>query len=1144
QKDAPPEMEHPPLLDFGLEHGDTKIEDLTDDKEVDLPANISYFGSSYKQLYISVDGLISFQKGMRYFKSITWKEGTRNENTDKPFLAPFMYDGFKAINLQQGIYKGNIFFRVMEKGQLQIGSKNYHEQTTTLNWLSKYVKDSTLNAPEDFEANLVVVVTWENVDTESADLADIRACSADSNKCKTGTFQVVLVSDKNLGRTVAILNYLKIDIPMKSSYQAGFNGGYGRDWLNVIPCHGPCGEMEIDLSLLPTYKGSDLVGRFILDVGGETVIRGGCLPDEFASGILEVYPSEVGMFGGEKLEVSGKCLPTSTPIYCRFGDSDTSPVVEGIMLNTMKGYCPVPTLTTLGEIILAWSPEKNPGKWHNDRTISVVHPGRMEPVVSVPQSIKDAWYSRDASEITVIWDPKKFTHVIGKVDIRLIGYRETSDKVEYKLLRDIGRADISNGRFTFRVVDHRCTTNCLEFEQGLLEVSLPPEYLGAANERVAIRYGTIPLGWYVNEKMTEDNSSDWSDQMCKAWFNEDAKKMDWLDSLLPCPCTLDQALADFGRFQPDAGCNVFDGSKCTYHKEAKHCVRAIVPTEEGAGNQCCYSSSNQLLYSQLSYQGSTPDRSHDWGAAPYGEPDRVPSLSHWKHDVVSFYYCCLWNEYELCDLYMEQRPTKDCKDYNVPAIATIRGVSHVTTFDGRSYQVAAEGDFYLLLSKDIMIQGRFGERRNAWDFGTLSVGTKSWSAPVLRSVGISHKNVFMDVYLAPENADPPRGLEIRVKGERRFFDSKSTMWQDFDGLSIVNNALPGSVNEHNNFTIMTSSNVGINVLALNGLLHLTVALPPEMKQPEGVREGMGLLGTYDNNPGNDYTTRNGLIIAPGTDLSKFLDNFVLDWKVEEERNSLFPFFKGATKTSPEFLYSTYDDIPTNFQEAPTSEDVESVCGDDQSCKWDYRITGSAKVAKATKEADELYEYIQASIQQQDSCGLPEVGRNAVMDTYDFSEGSRITVTGCGEGMSFSGSKEFECVKEPRSEAERLDRADYGLVKTDEGDGVEYIIHWLPKPSTLCTDGSSSTLDLMWIIIIAVAAVVLLIVIAIIIFIVVRRRKSKDKYSSSSRPTPANRRSGGNDYDEKSGQAMLPRDVDRSPVYKPSRDPVQMQGSTV
>ena len=73
-------------------------------------------------------------------------------------------------------------------------------------------------------------------------------------------------------------------------HQAGFKGGYGRDWYNVIPCHGRCGSLTLDnnqesyLEILPTLKGSDIVGRFILEVGGETVVRGGCLPKEFTSG--------------------------------------------------------------------------------------------------------------------------------------------------------------------------------------------------------------------------------------------------------------------------------------------------------------------------------------------------------------------------------------------------------------------------------------------------------------------------------------------------------------------------------------------------------------------------------------------------------------------------------------------------------------------------------------------------------------------------------------------------------------------------------------------------------------------------------------------------------------------------------------------
>lgn len=88
---------------------------------------------------------------------------------------------------------------------------------------------------------------------------------------------------------------------------------------------------------------------------------------------------------------------------------------------------------------------------------------------------------------------------------------------------------------------------------------------------------------------------------------------------------------------------------------------------EGAGNQCCYNKDGLLQYAADSYQGSTPDRSHSWGAAPYGKPNLVPDFSHWQHDVITFYYCCLWTNNRECDRYMERRPTRDCVDYKSPS---------------------------------------------------------------------------------------------------------------------------------------------------------------------------------------------------------------------------------------------------------------------------------------------------------------------------------------------------------------------------------------------------------------------------------------------------------------------------------------------
>lgn len=85
-----------------------------------------------------------------------------------------------------------------------------------------------------------------------------------------------------------------------------------------------------------------------------------------------------------------------------------------------------------------------------------------------------------------------------------------------------------------------------------------------------------------------------------------------------------------------------------------------------AGNQCCYGTSGLLVFTADTYFGSTPDKTHDWGAAPYGKPGYVPLLSHWVLDIVQLHYCCVWDDYNSCDYYMELRPTTDCTGYNPP----------------------------------------------------------------------------------------------------------------------------------------------------------------------------------------------------------------------------------------------------------------------------------------------------------------------------------------------------------------------------------------------------------------------------------------------------------------------------------------------
>jgi hypothetical protein len=90
----------------------------------------------------------------------------------------------------------------------------------------------------------------------------------------------------------------------------------------------------------------------------------------------------------------------------------------------------------------------------------------------------------------------------------------------------------------------------------------------------------IPLGWFVQQEMTARYGSSWPAKLCVDWYKKDKQDLKWLDSLLSCPCSLAQAISDFGRWQPDNGCNLYNAhisSNCFYHSDAVHCVRSVQP---------------------------------------------------------------------------------------------------------------------------------------------------------------------------------------------------------------------------------------------------------------------------------------------------------------------------------------------------------------------------------------------------------------------------------------------------------------------------------------------------------------------------------------------------------------------------------------
>lgn len=87
----------------------------------------------------------------------------------------------------------------------------------------------------------------------------------------------------------------------------------------------------------------------------------------------------------------------------------------------------------------------------------------------------------------------------------------------------------------------------------------------------------IPLAWYFNGQWERKYGSRWSEELCNEWITDDRYLKNFASEVPQCPCALEHALADKGRFIPDFDCDKDANPSCFYHKGAVHCVRSGAP---------------------------------------------------------------------------------------------------------------------------------------------------------------------------------------------------------------------------------------------------------------------------------------------------------------------------------------------------------------------------------------------------------------------------------------------------------------------------------------------------------------------------------------------------------------------------------------
>ncbi|KRY61525.1 Uncharacterized protein T03_15396, partial [Trichinella britovi] len=333
---------------------------------------------------------------------------------------------------------------------------------------------------------------------------------------------------------------------------------------------------------------------------------------------------------------------------------------------------------------------------------------------------------------------------------------------------------------------------------------------------------------------------DWALKRCIEWYEKDGKWRNFWMDLQPCPCTLDQALFDVGRFMPYLECDMNGDGGCYYHRGSSHCVMSTHAAWSGGQTVCCYDFDGWLLHSDdfedldvlRYYSPGLPYRAHMFGSYPYQVPPYIPSLSNWFHDLAPYHMCCRFAD--KCSFLFWRRQTRSCQGYIPPAAGFAYGGVHFITFDGVKYRFNGKG-YYLLVKSDhpqhkLTIQIRLEQPpKTRWDVYPNST--------IITGVALRENDSDVVQILARKEFRRWRyKTDVFIRGILRHFDTFDTKVQQFKARNF----------DQSEMHIQLLSGAGVVVREKNGMLDVTVTLPNSFIQSSAVRKvrysTYGLLG--------------------------------------------------------------------------------------------------------------------------------------------------------------------------------------------------------------------------------------------------------------------------------------------------------------
>ncbi|CAL4067748.1 unnamed protein product, partial [Meganyctiphanes norvegica] len=967
---------------------------------------LPYFGFGLNYTWVSLNGYLGFSNAPFNWDSYPLQFPTPKwpERPDPSFIGPFYskcnIGAQRPGDTETDERKPGVYWRLVRdlpSRQDQFGV----EIRERLMW---DIRDGMVGA-EIFMPKHAIIVTWKNVTFAGGSV------NTDA-KYVTNTFQLVVATDEI--RTYTMFNYEHM--AWTSHTEAGgstdegqggvpafvgFNAGNGTRSYEYTPYSQ---KLYIrDLAVAGNANG--MPGRHIFRVD-EKVMAGCCRrEEELKSYPLTFSPEHGNMMGGTLVNVTGPCFKKGFRLTCQF---DTTSA-DGVVLSDNRAACIMPRLFVSGYVDFSISINGGPYYWKGKFFV--------ETPLTAPEGVwfrENNYLQYNPVNMEMEWLAGNLTQAKdAQVIISLWGYRERTITPEILYIDTLVEGTQNTGYYTLVPEDYanRQNDNLLDLEMGMIMINLTiPEPQYGLDTTTTVWSRPLPLAWYFRFQWENIYGKSWMSQMCDRWIENDRNLRNFAYEVQRCPCLMKQAVADRGRFLPDFTCDREGNTECDDHFGAIHCVRTALPNKDGAGGQCCYDRDGYLMMTADKMWGGRPLRAHNLGKTPFDEANKVPSLSHWYHDVIPFYSCCRWQGEQSpgCVTYrFERRASQDCVGYQPTTAATVFGDPHIYTFDDFEYTFNGKGEFVLVRVDNVRhvldIQGRF----EAVPQNYLGEIKGSMLTSVAARDNISS---IVEVRRRPHDAMWRYHLDVLVDGQPIYFDRYSQKIQQFRECVVYT---PSNILNQSHVVVMFSSGAGVEVVENKGFLATRIYLPLAFANITA-----GLFGNWTFDPEDDFVLPNG---EPGpqvdpNNLEVIHNDFALKWVLDDKENPLVGkslFYHQPSRSSNYYYDANFEPewnaIPELHENATTPiEDINQVCGDSYQCHFDYIVTLRRDFAVMTKYYQDQFVNIKGNgLKAVTSCGALPTPPHGRKSTFNFLSGAEVKFD-CDPGYVLLGEQRRWC----------------------------------------------------------------------------------------------------------------------------------------